>query len=334
MKKLYALLFVVLIAPCCSAQLFVEDSLSNAELSQLLEGFNLDILNISVNCNERAMGRFSGISEMPITDGLILSTGFVDSVAGPATSFLAGSFFSSPGDADLQALVGGAYTDDACVLEFDCIPFGDTLLFNFAFGSEEYPEFVGSQFNDVFAIWLSGPGMSVPVNVAALSDGTPVAINNVNAGVNSAFFYDNLDPIGQHIAFNGFTSNLVAFAAVEPDETYHFKIGIADVLDGVWDSGVFLEAFSFRSTNLTTSVEGQERMGLRLIQRGDELTVMIPEGQVGSTLEVLSSTGQSVQRTVVQSDRFTMSTAELGSGAYVIRMVGATTMVPVRFVKE
>ena len=34
--------------------------------------------------------------------------------------------------------VSGSPTYDACIIEFDCVPTNANLLFDFAFGSEEY----------------------------------------------------------------------------------------------------------------------------------------------------------------------------------------------------
>lgn len=246
MKKQLPLLLLGLSCYTAEAQLTVTDSLNNSQIASLLQGSGLTISNLVVNCPGESIGQFSGTSEMPITQGLVLSTGLVDSVAGPASLFTT-YINNMPGDLDLQALTPPWTTYDACVLEFDCVPTGDTLLFNFSFGSEEYSEFVNASFNDVFAIFLSGPGITGTINTAALPNGTPVSIDNVNAGSNSSYFYDNENPVGQFCSYDGFTTNLTAFAEVTPSSTYHFKVAIADVGDRQFDSGVFLEAFSFRS---------------------------------------------------------------------------------------
>lgn len=331
MKKHYAIAFTVL-AGSAQAQLTVTDSLSLPEVATYLEGLNVTIENVTVNCAGTAMGHFSGSSEMEIEEGLVLTSGSADQVAGPVANF-ASDYPGTPGDADLSAAVGGLPTYDACVLEFDCIPLGDTLLFNFSFGSEAYQEFVGSGFNDVFAIWLSGPGFPTPANVAALPDGTPVAINNVNMGLNSAYFVYNEAGAGQYIAYDGFTTNLTVFAEVSPDDVYHFKVAIADVSDMAFDSGVFLEAFSFRSNDLSTRVP-EHASGMRVIPGADGITVLAPASAIGAELRVLDANGRIVLRERIIGERSFLSTAQLAEGVYTAVPVGIDGLRPVRFVKE
>ena len=49
------------------------------------------------------------------------------------------------------------------------------------------------------------------------------------------------------IQYDGFTVVLTARYHVIPNEIYHIKMAVADVADGILDSGVFLAAGSFQS---------------------------------------------------------------------------------------
>ena len=69
----------------------------------------------------------------------------------------------------------------------------------------------------------------------------------MNAGINADFFGDNKAQLGQRVAYDGFTTNLTAFAVVVPGKAYHFKTAVADVADAAFESGVMLEAFSFHT---------------------------------------------------------------------------------------
>jgi len=231
------------------AQLTITDSLTAAQITNLLQGIGVTVSNLTVNGEPGAIGEFNGPSEMGIAHGLVLSTGSVAAIADSASSFSSTCWGTTGSDPNLVTVAGGGSINDKCILEFDCLPTGDTLMFNFSFGSEEYPEFVGAGFNDAFGIFLSGPGISGVRNVAYLPSGTVVSVDNVNATTNSGYFYDNLSSSGQYVSYDGFTVNLPVVAAVTPGGLYHFKIAICDVGDCIFDSGVFLEAFSFRSVS-------------------------------------------------------------------------------------
>src|SRR6185436_9045314 len=85
-----------------------------------------------------------------------------------------------PGDPSLDALVPGYETFDATILEFDFVCDNPTAIsFQYVFGSEEYNEWVGSPFNDVFGFFLNGVNIATVPTICS-SGGIPVAINNVN----------------------------------------------------------------------------------------------------------------------------------------------------------
>jgi len=186
--------------------------------------------------------------------GTILTTGSALDAPGPNDSDGTTVNTASPGDADLDALVTPLLTQDAAVLEFT-FQFGDgsaggNLFFQYAFASEEYNEFVNSNFNDVFALFVDG------VNIAIAPNGDPVAINNVNcgnpyaapAGPNCAFFNNNdLDDGGPFfdLQYDGFTDVFTAQALGLAAGEHIMKFAIADTSDGRLDSAIFFKGGSF-----------------------------------------------------------------------------------------
>ncbi|MFM7727631.1 MAG: choice-of-anchor L domain-containing protein, partial [Flavobacteriales bacterium] len=172
-------------------------------------------------------------SGLGIESGLILSTG---SAIGAEGDYNLGSAATSvtngiPNDIDIAGLVSGP-SYDGSILEFDFIATGDSMDFVYVFGSEEYQEFVGSAFNDVFGFFVSGPGINGTfwngaVNIA-LIPGTndPVAINSVNANYNSEYFVVNT---GQILAqYDAYTTPLHAcIGGLQIGEVYHIKLAIA-----------------------------------------------------------------------------------------------------------
>lgn len=180
-----------------------------------------------------------------IDEGVILSTGSVFNAVGPNTSTEISANLGLPGDSDLTALAGFP-TYDANVLEFDFVPAEDAenIFIQFVFGSDEYPEYVGTQFNDVFAFFLNG------VNIA-LVPGTnlPITVNTVNHINNSQYFKNNFtSPFPYNLEADGFTTVLTAQGPVNAGETNTIKLAIADGSDYILDSWVFLKGGGFTIT--------------------------------------------------------------------------------------
>ncbi len=217
----------------------------------------VSVTNAVLTCDSNANGEFSGTSNLGIADGIALGTGDVASNSALNSFGLdghPGDFASTtnnaPGDAQLGAIVL-ATTYDACVLEFDMQPVGAFVEFEYVFGSEEYPEFNCSAFNDIFGFFISGPGFSAPTNIALIPlTTTAVSINSINDGSvstcspNTALYVNNTDTI---CTMDGFTVPLIAHANVTTGATYHLKLAIADVMDGVLNSYVILKANSLKS---------------------------------------------------------------------------------------
>ncbi|MCB0792948.1 MAG: choice-of-anchor L domain-containing protein [Flavobacteriales bacterium] len=262
-------LFLLLASTVARGQLVVNNTQTPAQLVQnVLLGGGVTASNITFNgapanvITEQA-GEFNSTNaNVGITSGILLATGDVANALGPnddGGSTTGGGFWGQT-DVDLETLAGNTI-NDAAVLEFDFLVTGDSLKFNFVFASDEYLEFVGSQYNDVFGFFLSGPGISGPyqnnaANIALIPNtSTAVAINNVNSTSYPQFYVDNGDgftaPYNNdpfYVQYDGLTTVLQAGAQVICGETYHIKICVGDAGDTSLDSGVFLEAGSFVST--------------------------------------------------------------------------------------
>jgi gliding motility-associated-like protein len=239
------------------AQLIVAQQNANALVQDVLVGSGVTVSNIQFSGIGQMIGSFNGAnSNIGLSSGIIMSTGRIQDAVGPNNTPSKGDDLNQGGYAPLEAILGGgASTQDAAVLRFNFFCESDRVQFKYVFASEEYPEYVGSEFNDVFAFFISGPGIIGNQNIA-LIPGTnqPVAINNVNAGSFSNFFVNNGNGVnggGGTVQFDGFTRPFIAEASVIPCQTYTITIAIADVSDGIYDSAVFLEAQSFTSPEVT-----------------------------------------------------------------------------------
>jgi gliding motility-associated-like protein len=259
------ILMLVFAVKTAHGQLVTVGNQSPQQLVQnVLLGGGVTVSNIQYQGAAAAIGYFNGEGcNIGLNEGIILTTGTIFNTGvgaerygphGPNDRTNAGVDNNQPGYGLLTNIVGTP-TFNATVLSFDFIPYADIVEFRYVFASEEYPEYVGSQFNDVFGFFISGPGVGNNVNIARIpGSNQPVAINNVNAGSNSAFFVNNgtgttapQNSSPFYVQYDGFTTVLTARSNVVCGETYRIIIAIADVGDGIFDSGIFLEANSFSS---------------------------------------------------------------------------------------
>ncbi len=208
------------------------------QLAQALTGPGIAITNVKITGAPNAIGTFTGGSAdgLPIDVGVIMSSGDIKNAVGPNTSEGTSTSLGTPGDAQLDTLVAPLKTHDAIIIEFDAVTSSSNFSIKYVFASEEYKEFVGSQFNDVFAFFVDGQ------NIALVPGSSqPVAVNTINQIQNSGLYNDNPANSGLFgTAFDGFTVELTAFAVVDAGTTHHIKLAIADTSDAILDSAVFL----------------------------------------------------------------------------------------------
>lgn len=277
----------------------VNTSLTPAQLASTLAGPGVSISNVNFTGNPASAGSFTFTDPTVVGfgQGIVLSSGSAVDVVGPNLMDDNTTYFNLPGDPDLDNLSGYG-TFDASVLEFDFIPTGNQVVFSYAFASDEYPEWVNSPFNDVFAFFVNGTNYATVRQVAGdpASPFVPVAVNNINNGnpqdpaftpMRPDLFRANyFDPTGAPSAIDlemdGITRVLTFQAPVIPGVVNHMKLAIADASDGILDSAVFIRADSFISNEnpvadlsltpqsgpaplfVTAYIEGEDPNGLPL----------------------------------------------------------------------
>lgn len=188
-------------------------------------------------------------TNLGIDSGIILSSGKATDAVGSYSINDIGTEYLSPGDASLNGLVAGINTVDAVSLSFDFTSDTNNLYFlNYVFASQEYPQFVNSQFNDLFGYFIDG------ANIAKIpGTNSPVSINTINNGGNgitpqNSNLYINNTNNARTLAFGGLTVPLTARILNLSPGTHSFKIAIADAADGNLDSAVFLASNGISST--------------------------------------------------------------------------------------
>ena len=251
------IILLLFVSNISSGQIIIESSVSPEEMVETILGDGIPYDSVSFQGSNSAVGIFSNgqSTNLGIESGIFLTSGAGYVIPGPNGSCTAGSNNGMVGDSTLTWLAG-VPTYDASVLQFDFVPGLDTIRFKYVFGSEEYNEYVFSNFNDVFGFFVSGTdpngGYYSNKNIA-LIPGTDnnVSINNVNNGYSSCwvpptgpctnceYYADNTG--GMTLEYDGFTTVLEAWIIVIPNETYHIKMAIADAGDHIFDSGVFIK---------------------------------------------------------------------------------------------
>ena len=223
----------------------------------------------NINSNQIGVFHRNGFTQFPFESGLVMCTGKATVAQGPNNSISAGITVTGSYVEPLLTPMVSEDLYDCASLDFDFMTNSDTFVFRYIFASEEYCEYVNSQYNDIFAFFLTGPDPVTHVNTtknvaiipgsvsAANPNGIPVSINNVNHGYHedglgpgsqpsySQYFVHNSATNG--IQFDGYTAALEAGSPVQACTNYHMKLTIGDVGDENYDSGVFLEENSFES---------------------------------------------------------------------------------------
>jgi Secretion system C-terminal sorting domain len=226
------------------------------------------VANVQINGAPYAVGRFDNGQGVGLNSGMMLSTGFLNYSYQPVGNF-ASTQLGSPGDMDIinygNLNGSGANSYDAVSVEFDFTPqVTDTIRFTYIFASEEYPEYSNSSFNDRFMFLVSENG-GTPTNIATVpGTNTAVEINSINQVINPQYYIDNtLVPSGAYFVFDGYTVPLEAKFYAQVGATYHIKLVISDIADGVFDSAILLdEQESYNDISGQLTVNGSPAEGI------------------------------------------------------------------------
>ncbi len=262
LKLIMCLLISFLLAGETIGQQFqVSQGTSATEMANALAGDGVVISNAETSGNVMQKGLFfNGGSLLGIENGVILTTGqasyatntnnIASGLSRPIPNDLEHTLITE--DPDLEQLQDAL--DGVSIFEFDVVISKSLLEFEFVFASEEYPNWVGSQFNDVFGFFISGPGIegefSNEAKNIAIVPGTDefISVNTINHLDNSQFFnWGGGQNGGTNLTYGGYTDVLKVSCPVICGETYHIKIAISNVNDDNLDSAIFLKEGSLFS---------------------------------------------------------------------------------------
>jgi hypothetical protein len=211
-------------------------------------------------------GNPTGVSDSPIApfpaDGptyAVLSTGDATLSDQPDQA----GVFASADDGGATAPAGrGDTARDVTVLAIPIdVPAGaNCLSFDFRFLSEEYPDFIDSQFNDAFiaeldsSTWVSAGSVigGLDNDFALDATGTPLTVHSAQAGLSAAN--------GAGTPYGGASAPLRAKTAVTPG-AHTVILSILDLNDNAYDTAVFADALRTSNESAATCVRGSQAIG-------------------------------------------------------------------------
>ena len=211
-----------------------------------------------------------------IDSGLILANGDVSQFFGPNTATGVGSVLSIPGSANLTVLTNFGTIDQSSI-QFSFVPSSTNVTLEYLMASEEFCDFVFTQFFDAVGVFLAGPGIVGPysvngmpaINIANFEDDNgdiqDVSIQTINHNINSNLYIDNnieetsgsarCDGVDvsnnlftELSQFDGWTVPLTAsYDSLLIGEKYYLQIEIADVGDAIFGTAIYLASGGFNA---------------------------------------------------------------------------------------
>lgn len=288
-------------------------------------GGGIEISNVRFNGQEtvsnQSIASFTNANaqnpNVGLAAGVVMVTGTCDDAASGSSSGTQSSTMSPSYEGydksiplkntlDQQGYAGESMKDIA-VLQFDFVSSGEYVSFDYVFASEEYPEYVGSSYNDIFGFYISGPyddqdnlvdeGIPYQYRNIAIVPGTtmPVTINNVSPVTNTEFYIANNN---NNCKMDGYTVVLSTEEVyVVPCYKYKLELAICDVGDAAFNSCVFLGAGSFRVDEYSLDAVHNSIEGFTYVKGcdADTITMKINREATANEQHVLEFFGTAVE---------------------------------------
>ncbi|MFM1931581.1 MAG: hypothetical protein RL226_884, partial [Bacteroidota bacterium] len=195
-------------------------------VTEFLLGNGVLVSNVEYTGSIDQLGVFHYATALGLDSGLVLSTGCPSNLEMGSTGFCMPLIEGNTSVSDdlltvansVPGLIGESFNVfgvyDVAQLEFDFVPLGSDIQFDYIFTSNEYLAFINSAFNDVFAFFVSGPGINGTfsnnaVNVAIVPNSSPelpITVSSVNPSNNSEFYVDNAGYTTFPMQTNGYTT--------------------------------------------------------------------------------------------------------------------------------
>ncbi|MEP0265693.1 choice-of-anchor L domain-containing protein [Dokdonia sp.] len=262
MKKLL-LLILLCTSLHMSSQITIDESMTPQQLieSIFLNNSVVDVTNVQSQSgsdfgNVNSIAAFSNASSDFPFSGVILTTGNATEAPGPnLTNQNEGGW---AGDADIEVFTDISSSNDATFLQFDFAPYVNMLNLSFILASEEYNQNFECSFADSFAFILTDqntgisenialiPGTNMPISVTGIHPEVPGQCPAINEDFFGLYNFEPFSPMNDSATnFNGQTVEIMVATELVVGHEYTIKLVIADNLDTIFDSAIFLASESF-----------------------------------------------------------------------------------------
>ena len=215
-----------------------------------------DLIDVRQVGDSLSMGVFTNGSDsgLPMDSGLLFTSGKVVDAIGPNDRPDTSTDWNNPGHELLDDLTGMA-TNDASGLEIIFSPKENVWLsFDHLFGSEEFDEYVGSEYNDGGGIFLAT--MKLPSkdpsfdefipdaqNIAEILGGIIPTVNtlagvDVNGNVSGKAYDPNHIDGDMNWEYDGSSILTTSGVQLQSGRIYYVGMMVADASDGIFDSAL------------------------------------------------------------------------------------------------
>ncbi|WP_425040422.1 Hint domain-containing protein [Primorskyibacter sp. S187A] len=232
-----------------TGELTYDTSADARTMAETIFGKGVTVVDATYTGDARSAGLYSNGDSIapgatPGDEGVIFSTGRVEDYTNETgdRNTLDWTSTNTEGEDDNTDFndAAGTRTYDASYIDVDFIPTGDVMTMQFVFGSEEYPEFVNSVFQDFVGVWINGKQVELSIGNGDIDPG------NVNEADNTNLYVDNADGV-VNSEMDGLTITMTLTIPVMRDEVNSIRIGVADVADASYDSNLLIKAGSVQT---------------------------------------------------------------------------------------
>jgi hypothetical protein len=232
-----------------ASELGYDTGASATEMAETIFGDGVTVVSADYSGDSRSSAIYSNGDALapgatPGDSGVILSTGrassYTNSSGDPNRATDTSRNTSGENDNSDFNAAAGARTYDASYLDVSFIPDASVMTVEFVFSSEEFPEYQGSIYQDVVAVWVNGSVVEMDVGGGAANPG------NVSASINENLYLDNTGD-DFNTEMDGLTITMTLTMYVNPGEVNDIRFGIADVGDSSYDSNLLIAADSVQT---------------------------------------------------------------------------------------